>query len=115
MSDLASLTAHVVAFRDERDWKQFHNAKDVSLSLLLEASELLELFQWKQADEVVRVADASKDRVAEELADVLYYTLLLSHDLGINLGEALRAKLEVNARKYPVDKAKGSNKKYTEL
>jgi dCTP diphosphatase len=115
MSDLASLTAHVVAFRDERDWKQFHNAKDVSLSLLLEASELLELFQWKQADEIARVADASKDRVAEELADVLYYTLLLSHDLGIDVAEALRAKLEVNARKYPVDKARGSNKKYTEL
>lgn len=115
MSDLASLTANVVSFRDERDWKQFHNAKDVSLSLLLEASELLELFQWKQADEIARVADANKDRVAEELADVLYYTLLLAHDLGINVAEALRAKLEVNASKYPVDKARGNNKKYTEL
>lgn len=115
MPDLASLTAQVVAFRDERDWKQFHNAKDVSLSLLLEASELLELFQWKEGDEVARVGTDGKARVAEELADVLYYALLLSHDLQIDLAQALRAKLEINARKYPADKARGNNKKYTEL
>lgn len=112
MSDLASLTAEVIAFRDQRDWKQFHNTKDVSLSLLLEASELLELFQWKEGVAVDRV---DKSRIAEELADVFYYALLLSHDAGIDLGEALRSKLKANDLKYPADKARGSSRKYTEL
>lgn len=112
MSDLASLTAAVIAFRDQRDWKQFHNAKDVSLSLLLEASELLELFQWKEGTAIEGV---DKSRMAEELADVLYYALLLSHDAGIDLAEALRSKLKSNELKYPADKARGSNRKYTEL
>lgn len=115
MSELATLAAEVIAFRDERDWKQFHNAKDVSLSLLLEAAELLELFQWKQGEQVNRVASDHKARVAEELADVFNYTLLMAHDLQIDLAGALRAKLKVNAQKYPVDKARGSSRKYSEL
>lgn len=114
-SDLQDLTADAVAFRDARDWKQFHNAKDLSLSLLLEASELLEIFQWRNGEEVAQVATEKKDRVSEELADVFCYTLLLSHELGIDLAAALRSKLQANALKYPVDKAKGSNRKYTEL
>lgn len=115
MSELKSLAAEVIAFRDQRQWKQFHNAKDVSLSLLLEASELVELFQWKQGQEVDDVVTSKKTRVAEELADVLYYTLLLAHDLGIDLAQELREKLKTNAAKYPVEKAMGSSKKYTEL
>jgi NTP pyrophosphatase (non-canonical NTP hydrolase) len=115
MSQLQTLAAEVIAFRDERDWKQFHNPKDVALSLLLEASELLELFQWKQGAEVDEVASKQKARVAEELADVFNYTLLLAQDLGIDLEQALRDKLASNAAKYPADKARGTSRKYTEL
>lgn len=115
MAELKSLADAVVAFRDQRDWKQFHNAKDVSISLLLEASELLELFQWKREDELTGVVRDKQERIAEELADVFYYTLLIAHDLNIDLATALRDKLKVNAQKYPTDKVKGSSKKYTEL
>ncbi|MBI5276337.1 MAG: nucleotide pyrophosphohydrolase [Burkholderiales bacterium] len=115
MSELHALADEVIAFRDERDWKQFHNPKDVAISLLLEASELVELFQWKQGDEIAQVVAGDKARVAEELADVFYYTLLMSRDLGIDLAEALRSKLVSNAQKYPADKAKGKSSKYTEL
>jgi len=115
MNDLTELTAAVVRFRDERDWKQFHNPKDVALSLLLEAGEVLEIFQWKDAAGVAEAAQARQADLADELADVLSYTLLMAHDLGIDLSAALRAKLEKNALKYPVEKAKGSSGKYTEL
>lgn len=115
MSELKLLSDAVVAFRDQRDWKQFHNPKDVSISLLLEASELLELFQWKREDELASLARDKQQRIAEEVADVFYYTLLLAHDLKIDLATALRDKLAINAQKYPVDVAKGSSKKYREL
>ena len=115
MNELERLTAAVVQFRDERDWKQFHNPKDVALSLLLEAGEVLEIFQWKDAREVAEAAQARKDDLADELADVLCYTLLMAHDLGIDLSAALAAKLRKNALKYPVDKSRGSSSKYTEI
>ena len=115
MNELERLTAAVVQFRDERDWKQFHNPKDVALSLLLEAGEVLEIFQWKDARAVAEAAQARKDDLADELADVLCYTLLMAHDLGIDLSTALAAKLRKNALKYPVDKSRGSSSKYTEI
>ncbi len=115
MSDLTDLTAAVIAFRDERDWQQFHNPKDLALSLSLEAAELLEIFQWKQGPEIAQAAADKRERIADELADVLCYTLLMAHETGINLADALRVKLKANAAKYPVDKAKGSHRKYTEL
>ncbi|HYF17277.1 MAG TPA: MazG-like family protein [Ramlibacter sp.] len=115
MSDLRALAADVIAFRDERDWKQFHNTKDVALSLLLESSELLEIFQWTPPEKVGDRARDQRERISEELADVLYYTLLLAHDQGIDLAAALRAKLQANAAKYPVEKARGRSDKYTEL
>ncbi|GAB3653685.1 nucleotide pyrophosphohydrolase [Ramlibacter alkalitolerans] len=115
MNELERLTADVLHFRDERDWKQFHNPKDVALSLLLEAGEVLEIFQWKDAAGVAETAQARKDDLADELADVLCYTLLMAHDLGIDLSAALAAKLRKNALKYPVDKARGSSSKYTGL
>jgi dCTP diphosphatase len=111
MSDLDRLTASIVAFRDERDWKQFHNPKDVALSLLLEAGELLEIFQWQQGDAIAATAQARRQDVADELADVLCYTLLLAHDQGIDLAAALAAKMEKNARKYPADQVRGSSRK----
>lgn len=115
MSQLADLTARIVAFRDERDWAQFHNAKDLALSLSLEAAEVLELYQWKTGPAIDAVATECRQDLADELADVLYYTLLMAHDQGIDLEAALRDKLQRNAEKYPVDKARGSSKKYTEL
>jgi dCTP diphosphatase len=113
MNELERLTAAVLQFRDERDWKQFHNPKDVALSLLLEAGEVLEIFQWKDAAGVAEAAQARRDDLADELADVLCYTLLMAHDLGIDLSAALAAKLRKNAEKYPVDRARGSSSKYS--
>ncbi|MFZ5723405.1 MAG: nucleotide pyrophosphohydrolase [Pseudomonadota bacterium] len=115
MSQLKALTERIVAFRDERDWQQFHNPKDLALSLSLEASEVLELFQWKNGDDIETAAREKHAELADELADVLYYTLLMAHDRRIDLEQALIAKLKRNAEKYPVDKAKGSSRKYTEL
>jgi NTP pyrophosphatase (non-canonical NTP hydrolase) len=102
--DINEITAAITAFRDARDWKQFHTPKDVALSLVLEATEVLELMQWKNGDAL----DA-------KLADVLYYTLLLAHDQGIDIQAAFIRKMERNAQKYPVELSKGSSAKYTEL
>ena len=115
MTQIKSLTDQIVAFRDERDWKQFHNAKDMALSLTLEAAEVLELFQWKVGEAVDLVATERTQDLADELADVLYYTLLMAHDQGIDITQALTDKLQRNAEKYPVDKSRGSSSKYTEL
>jgi dCTP diphosphatase len=115
MADLEQLTRSVLNFRDERDWQQFHNPKDVALSLVLEATEVLEIFQWKDAAGVQEVATQRKDDLADELADVLSYTLLLADGLGIDLAAALEAKLRKNAAKYPVEKARGVSGKYTQL
>jgi len=96
-------------FRDERDWKQFQNAKDLSLALSIEASELLELFLWKSAEE------ADIDRVKEELADVFAYAFLLADAYELDIKDIVFDKMQKNRLKYPVDKAKGTAKKYTEL
>ena len=112
---LSTLTQKIVAFRDDRDWAQFHNPKDLALSLVLESSEVLEHMQWANGEELRQRLAARHEAVGEELADVLYYTLLLAHDLGIDLSAAFEAKMAQNARKYPLEKARGSNKKYTEL
>ena len=111
------LTAAVVRFRDERDWAQFHNPKDLALSIAIEAAELLELFQWKDPDEVrALIGDpAGKQRAAEEMADVLILLLSAADAVGIDLLAATFAKIEANARKYPVEKAKGNARKYDQL
>jgi NTP pyrophosphatase (non-canonical NTP hydrolase) len=115
MDELKKLTQKIVEFRDERDWSQFHNPKDLALSLVLEATEFLEIFQWKEGGEIHKTVEKRKKDVEQELADVLYWTLLIAHDLKIDLPSALRQKLDANAAKYPVARAKGSSKKYTEL
>jgi len=115
MLDIQKLTDLVIKFRDKRDWKQFHNAKDVSLSLTLEANEVMEHFQWKNADEVNSYIKTHKKEIGEELADVFYYILLMSHDLNIDISNALQDKLKVAEKKYPVKKSKGNHIKYTEL
>ncbi len=115
MSDMKKLTRAVLKFRDERDWKQFHNPKDVSISLALEAAELLEHFQWKTPAQVKAHLKAEKENVSDELADVLYWVLVLAHDLGIDLGLAVERKLVKNAKKYPVAKSRGRSAKYDRL
>jgi dCTP diphosphatase len=115
VSELKALTSKIVAFRDARDWAQFHNPKDLALSLTLEATEVLELFQWQEGAAIGEVARTRKKDIAHELADVLYWTLLMANELGIDLVSALDEKLAINEKKYPAAKARGSNKKYTEL
>ena len=115
MSTIEELTQLMLKFRDEREWAQFHNPKDVALSLALEAAELLELMQWKSGTELLEHLKANRELLADELADVLGWVLVLAHDPGIDLNEAVKAKLKKNASKYPVEKARGVAKKYTEL
>lgn len=115
MSDIKDLQERVVEFRDRRDWKQFHNPKDMAISLALEAAEVLEHFQWKNKEEVEKYVKEKKENVADELSDVLFWVLLMSHDLDINIVEAFDKKLEKNAAKYPIEKARGTHAKYTEL
>jgi NTP pyrophosphatase (non-canonical NTP hydrolase) len=112
---IGSLQRRIIDFRNKRDWKQFHNPKDIALSLVLEATEVLEHFQWKNDKEVQEHVIKHKADIGEELADVLYWVLLMSHDLDINIADALERKIDKNEQKYPVDKAKGSNLKYTKL
>ena len=109
MGEINQLTEAILRFRNERDWAQFHNAKDLAAGLSIEAAELLEQFLWKQPNE----ADPAK--VQAELADVLIFALLLAHEQKIDLTQAITQKLAENAAKYPVEKAKGRSTKYDEL
>lgn len=109
MNDIQQLTEILCRFRDERDWAQFHNAKDLVLALNIEAAELLEVFLWKTPDQ------ADIGSVKEELADVITFALLLADKYGLDVKQIVLEKMEKNARKYPVEKSKGSAKKYTEL
>ncbi|WP_338111918.1 nucleotide pyrophosphohydrolase [Oscillibacter valericigenes] len=102
----------VLKFRDDRDWRQFHTPKDLAISLTLEAAELLEVFQWSGADLECR---DKLERIREELADVMSCCVLMADVCGLDLDEILNAKVDKNAAKYPVEKARGSAAKYTEL
>ncbi len=115
MSDIKEITKKIRRFRDERDWKQFHNHKDVALSLVLEASEVLEHFQWKSPAEVEVHGKACKNELSDELADVAIYLMELADNLGIDLPKAINRKMKKNALKYPVEKAKGKHTKYNKL
>lgn len=116
MSDLKALEKKVIAFRDARGWKQSHNPKDMALSLALEAAEVLEHFQWKASKkDIERYARSNKGEIGEELADVLYWVLAMSHDLKIDLKKAFEKKMLKNAQRYPVNKSKGKHTKWTEL
>ncbi|MCB0329549.1 MAG: nucleotide pyrophosphohydrolase [Bdellovibrionales bacterium] len=110
MSSLRELQLQVKTFRDERDWKQFHNFKDMLLSLGLEVSEFSELFQWKSDSEVKNLP---RESFGEELADILYWVLLFAEDLDIDLEQAFGNKMLKNEGKYPVDQARGKKEKYT--
>jgi len=114
---LAELVAAVVAFRDDRDWAQFHTPKNLAAATAIEAAELQERFLWKTDAEVDQdLADAAKlAGVADEIADVVMFTMLLVDRLGIDLAEAITTKLAANEQKYPVARARGNARKYTEL
>ena len=112
---LRELTDLALRFREERDWKQFHNPKDVALSMSLEVAELVEIMQWKNGEGLSKHLAEKHEQVGQELSDVLYWVLVLANDLGVDLAAAFRAKLEHNAKKYPVEKSKGAARKYTEL
>lgn len=109
MATIEELKARVVAFRDERDWQQFHNPKDLAINISLEASELLAEFLWKSPEE------ATRGNVQDELADIVIGALLLAEHYGFDLNAIVTEKLEKTANKYPVEKAKGRREKYTEL
>ena len=115
MKNINELTKRIIAFRNARDWKQFHNPKDVALSLVLEATEVMEHFQWKNKEEMEKYILTSKADIGEELADVLYWILLMGHDLNIDVLGALDKKMIKNEKKYPVEKAKGRHTKYNKL
>lgn len=115
MKNVQGLTKRIIDFRDARDWKQFHNPKDLALSLVLEAGEVMEHFQWKNKEEMEKYVETNKVEIGEELADVLYWVLLMSHDLKIDILDALEKKIKKNEDKYPVEKAKGKHTKYNKL
>ncbi len=113
-TDIQQLTEALIRFRDERDWVQSHTKKDLAISIVLEASELLEHFQWKSAAEIESYVRQHKEAISDEIADVLIYLLQLADDLDIDILQAAFKKIAKNAIKYPVVKARGSHKKYTE-
>lgn len=102
----------VLKFRDDRNWKQFHNPKDLAISISLEAAELLEIFQWSAEDVWCK---EKKDKIREELADVLSYCILMADTCRLDMDEIIQEKVKRNAEKYPVEKAYGHKEKYTEL
>lgn len=110
--DFETAVERVLALRDDRDWAQFHNPKDLAISINLEAAELLEVFQWSGAD--VEVAD-KRGRIEEELADVVIYCIDLADRIGASIPEIISRKIDADERKYPVEKARGTSRKYTEL
>ncbi len=105
-------TAKALTFREQRDWAQFHNPKDLALSISLEAAELLEVFQWSGADLEVT---SKTIKAKEELADVAIYCIYMADRLGVDLAEAISDKIDSNSERYPVDKSHSTAKKYTEL
>ena len=109
MKDTEEITKALLEFRNERDWEQFHNPKDLALAINIEAGELLELFLWKNAE------DANKEKVKEELADIFSFAFLLADKYGFDVRQIILEKIKTNSEKYPVDKAKGTAKKYNEL
>ncbi len=109
MTESEEIIQALLKFRNERDWEQFHNPKDLALAVNIEAGELLELFLWKHPE------DANKEKVKEELADIFSYAFLLADKYGFNVKQIVLDKLKINSAKYPVDRAKGSAKKYDEL
>jgi len=115
MTEIANLTDFLIRFRDERHWAQFHNSKDLAIALSIEAAELNEIFLWKKEDEVDRIEKTERQKIADELADVLVYALMFAHRNGFDVEQIIMDKMKKNGEKYPVDKARGNSTKYTDL
>ena len=116
MSDaIKELTAAIRAFRDARDWRQFHSPKELAVAIAVESGELLQHFVWQTAEQSEERARKRRDEIADEIADVGILLFELADDLGLDLKEVMRAKLARNELRYPVEKARGTNRKYTEL
>ncbi|MCB9493420.1 MAG: nucleotide pyrophosphohydrolase [Epsilonproteobacteria bacterium] len=115
MEKFDQLKEKMLKFRQDRDWKQFHNPKDMALSLVLEAAEVLELFQWQREHELDAALKEKREQLGDELSDVLFWIVLMANDCDIDLFDAAERKLEKTAKKYPIEKARGVRKKYTEL
>jgi len=109
MSEIKNITNTLLKFRNERDWEQFHNPKDLSIALSIETNELLELFLWKNHE------DANIDKIKEELADVFAYAFLIAEKFNFNVEEIVLEKIKKNAAKYPIEKSKGKSDKYDQL
>jgi NTP pyrophosphatase (non-canonical NTP hydrolase) len=115
MSEIRQITEKIKKFRDDRDWMQFHDPKNMAVSIILEASELLEHFQWKTIEEVKKYSKQNHGEIKDEIADIALYLFELADNLGINLVEAMDQKLKKNDLKYPIEKAKGKYTKYNKL
>ncbi len=115
MSKIEKLTQKLIDFREARNWKQFHNPKNLAESISIEANELLEHFQWLNLEESQKYSVEHKQELAEEISDVLNYLILLAHDIDIDLIEAAIKKIEINNKKYPIKKSKGISTKYNKL
>lgn len=109
MNEIQEIIDVLIEFRNERDWEQYHNPKDLALAISIESAELLELFLWKKAEE------ANVNKVREELADILAFSFLLAEKYGLDVKEIVLEKIKTNGEKYPVDKSKGNATKYSEL
>lgn len=116
-SSLCILQTMVQRFCEERDWDQFHNIKDLSMALSIEAAELMEIFRWKNASQLEELLQdvAKKETIEDELADILFFILRIAQTSNIDMAKSLERKISKNALKYPIEKAKGSSKKYNEL
>jgi NTP pyrophosphatase (non-canonical NTP hydrolase) len=114
-NELGPLIREILAFRDKRDWHQYHDPKSLSQAIGIEAAELQEIFLWMTTDQAYRLNDADKARVREELADIFIFMMYLCDTFDIDLLRAVALKLEKNALKYPIEKSKGLSTKYTDL
>jgi NTP pyrophosphatase (non-canonical NTP hydrolase) len=116
MSDsISELTAQIQTFVDARDWRKFHNAKDLAVAISAEAGELMQHFVWQQDDQIEKRLEKNREEIASEIADVAILLFEFADNLGMNLGEVMQAKIARNDVRYPVEKSRGNNLKYSEL
>ncbi|MCK5392805.1 MAG: nucleotide pyrophosphohydrolase [Candidatus Omnitrophica bacterium] len=115
MGEVKDIIEKIKKFRDDRDWMQFHDAKNMAVSIILEASELLEHFQWKTIEEVDEYRKQNQSEIKDEIADIALYLFELADNLSIDLITAMEQKLAKNEKKYPIEKAKGKHTKYNKL
>jgi NTP pyrophosphatase (non-canonical NTP hydrolase) len=111
----STLLQALIAFRQERDWEQFHTVRNLSSALCVESAELLDLFRWARDSEITAIAEQYRSEIESEVADVTILLMYLCHDLNISIEDVVRKKLEINREKYPIESSKGTSKKYTKL